>query len=186
MANCINYNCFDDPLDVYTENECAEELQGGVSAAVFLECNHLLTNPTTVQINTEIAASRATLVTGCYFSIEAPQPVETDSIVACRPSKVTTYNRSGVYKNPNVSAAGVEFHKPIFAGRTFGGLILYECGTSEARVPQITWIDRAITFTGGRLLPGVTSEKQRFEGTFKYIGLYDDDIYPVPAGIFTN
>lgn len=185
MPNCINYDC-DDALGNYQENECGEELVGGSSAGVLLECNHQLTDPSsTAQVNAEIAAGRATLVTGCSFSIEPPSPVEQDSIVPCRPSSVTTYNRSGIYKNPNVSGPGVTFHKPIFAGRKFGGLILYECGTEDAINPQVTWIDRTITFTGGRILPGATTDKQRFEGAFKYIGKTDDDIYPVPPGIFS-
>lgn len=185
MATCVNYNCFDDPLDIYHENECGEELKGGASAVVFLYCGHHLTDPSSAtQINAEIAAGRARLVTGAALSIEPPTPVISTTVVPCKVAPVTNYTRKGTYKNPNVSADMVDFHKPIFGGRSFGGLILYECGTAEARNPQVTWINRPVTFTGGRILPGVTTDTQRFEGEFNYEGLYDDDIYPVPPGIF--
>lgn len=184
MANCVNYNCFDDPLDEYHENECGEALPGGACSIILLECNHQMTDPTANQINTEIQQNRATLITGCYIDITAPTPIMSTTVIACKEPKPITYERGGVYKNENVSADGVEFHKPMFAGRTFGGMIIYEWGTKDSITPQITWIDEAITFTGGRILPGLASENQRFEGAYKYKAKYDADIYPVPAGIF--
>lgn len=185
MANCINYNC-DDALDTYNESECGEELVGGSNAALFLECNTQLTDPSNAtQVQAEIDAGRATLVTGASFSIEPPSPVTQDSIVPCRPPSVSTYNRTGIYKNPNINADNVIFHKPIFKGRKFGGIILYECGTEGSiNGAQVTWIDSVVTFTGGRILPGTTTEKQRFEGTFSWIDQEDADIYAAPAGIF--
>lgn len=185
--DCTNYNCFDDDLGIYHENECGEELSGGVNAAVLLACGHHLTDPSSAaQILAELNASprRAWLITGASFSIEAPQPVDASTVVPCKTVGVSTYNRSGSYKNPNVSNDMVEFHQPMFGGRTFGGMILNECATDEARNPQVTFINRPITFKGGRILPGVTTETQRFEGSFYYIGLYDDNTYPKPAGIF--
>ena len=185
MATCVNYNCFDSPLDIYHENVCGEELQGGANAAVFLYCGHHLTDPSSAtQINAEIAAGRARLVTGASFSIEAPSPVTSSTVVPCKTVHVSNYNRSGTYKNPNVSLEMIDFHKPIFGGRSFGGLIIYECGTAESLKPQVTWINRPVTFEGGRILPGLTTETQRFEGKFTYLGKYDDDVYAVPPGIF--
>lgn len=184
MANCTNYGC-DDALGDYVENACQEILLGGVDAVIFLECNHAITDPSNAsQINAAIANGTATLVTGIKVSLDAPSPIEIETNRACSPTRVVNYNRSGTYKNDNVSAANVTFHQGIFSGRQFGGLILHECGTSSATTPQITWIDRAISFTGGRIIPGNYNEQQRFEGAFKYLGLLDDDIYPVPAGIF--
>lgn len=186
MANdCINYNC-DDALGTYNEAECGEELVGGASKALFLECNHQLTDPSNeVQVAAEIAAGRAKLITGASFSIEPPSPVTQESIVPCRPASVSTYNRTGVYKNPNVTPNNVEFHKPIFKGRKFGGIVLYECGTEgSVNGAQVTWINAVVTFTGGRILPGTTTEKQRFEGQFAWISQVDADIYAAPPGVF--
>lgn len=185
MANCINYGC-DDSLGTYNEAQCGEELVGGMNAALLLECDHQLTDPSdTTAVAAEIAAGRATLITGASFSIEAASPVTQESLVPCRPASVSTYNRTGIYKNPNITAENVTFHKAIFKGRKFGGIVLYECGTEGAvNGAQVTWIDSVVTFTGSRIVPGVTTEKQRFEGVFSWISQTDSDIYATPAGIF--
>lgn len=183
MANCVNYGC-DDALGVYNENVCGEELTGGANQVVLLECNHQLTDASNgTELAAEISAGRATLVTGAYLSIEAPSPVTQDSIQACKPPVLVNYNRTGTYKNGNVSSANLDFHNGIFVGKKFGGLIIYECGTSDAAIPQVTWIDNQVTFTGGRILPG-SQELQRFEGTFSWQSKTDPRIYAVPANIF--
>lgn len=185
MANCVNYGC-DETLGTYNESECGQDLVGGSNAALFLECNHQLTDPSdTAAVQAEIDAGRATLVTRASFSIEAASPVTSESIVPCEPSSVSTYNRTIIYKNPNVNATNVDFHKTIFKGRRFGGIIIYECGTvGSINGAQVTWIDAVVTFTGSRILPGVTTEKQRFEGVGSWISQVDADIYAAPAGIF--
>lgn len=185
MANCINYDC-DEALDTYNESPCGEELVGGSNAVLLLECNHQLTDPSdATAVQAEIDAGRATLVTGASLSIEPATPVTQDSIVPCRPASVSTYNRTGIYRNPNVTANNVIFHQPIFKGRKFGGLVMYECGTADSiNGAQVTWIDSVVTFTGSRVLPGTTTEKQRFEGLFSWISQTDPEIYAAPAGIF--
>lgn len=185
MPNCIDYNC-DDAFGTYNEAECGEELVGGMNAAVLLACNHQLTDPSSAsEISAEIAAGRAVLVTGASFSIEPATPNTQESIVPCRPASVSTYNRTGVYKNPNISFENIEFHQGIFKGKKLGGIILYECGTEDAlNGAQVTWIDSVVTFTGSRIVPGVTTEKQRFEGAFSWISQTDPQVYAAPAGIF--
>lgn len=185
MANCTDYNC-DDVFGTYNEAECGEELVGGMDAAVLLACDHQLTDPSSQsQIAAEIAAGRAVLVTGASFSIEPASPVTQDSIVPCRPASVSTYNRTGVYKNPNITSENITFHQGIFKGKKLGGIILHECGTEDAiNGPQVTWIDAVVTFTGSRIVPGTTTEKQRFEGTFSWISQIDSQIYDAPASIF--
>jgi len=101
--------------------------------------------------------------------------------------KLATYDRTGSYVDGNVSALNVEFYKPIFAGRAFGGIVIYECGTEESDAgAQITWIDSVVSFEGGRLLPVNNNEFQRFEGAFNWRSKFDADIFPAPAGIFTD
>lgn len=186
MPNCVNYDC-QDALGIYNEAQCGIELAGGSNQAIFLECNHQLTDPSdATAVQAEIDAGRATLVTGASFSIEAPSPVTADSLVPCRPASVSNYNRTGNYINPNVTAENVLFHQPIFKGRKFGGIILYECGAADdVDGGQVTWIDNTVTFTGGRILPASQTEKQRFEGQFAWVSKLDPEIYPAPAGIFS-
>lgn len=187
MPNCPNYNCLD-PLGSHTPNDCGEELLGGGSGVVLLECNHQLTDPSSaVQVQAEIDAGRATLVRGVKIGINAPSVIKVDSNAACVNQKVVTYDRTGTYVDGNVSALNVEFYKPIFAGRTFGGAIIYECGTEESDAgAEVTWIDAVISFEGGRILPPNNNEFQRFEGAMNWRSKFDADIYPAPAGIFTD
>lgn len=185
MANCINYNC-SDPLGDHTLNDCGEELLGGGSGAVALECNHQLTDPSSaVQINAEIAAGRATLFKNVKIGLDAPSPVEVDSNIGCGSTKVVTYDRTGTWVDGNVNAANQDLYDNLFSGRQLGGLIIHECGTEETDTPKVTWIDASITFTGGRILPTGNNEFQRFEGAFKWRGLRSkSSIHNKPTGIF--
>jgi hypothetical protein len=184
MTNCINYNC-DDALGTYTELNCGYTLPGGSNAALFLECTHVITDASNAtQVAAAIADGTATLVTGASFSIEAPSPQLIASKVPCKPDSVSTYTRTGAYYNPNVSAANSEFHSTMFAGRKFGGMILYECGANNAGFEQVTWIDSQIIVTGGRILPNTNKDEQRYEGTFSWESISDPTIAATPAGIF--
>lgn len=183
--NCPNYNCLD-PLGVHTPNNCGEELLGGGSGVLLLECNHQLTDASnTGLINIEIAAGRATLIKGVKVGINLPSPIKVDSNAACVNQKVVTYDRTGSYVDGNVSPDNLVFYKPIFAGRSFGGMIIYECGTEESDAgAQVTWIDSVISFEGGRILPVNNNEFQRFEGAFSWRSKFDADLAPAPAGVF--
>lgn len=183
MPNCINYDC-DDALGEYNENQCSEELPGGSNKAVLLECNHQLTDPSSAaQIEAEIAAGRAKLITAAYFEIPAASPTTQESVEACKPPTLVTYTRTLIHRNGQVNINNASFYSTIFGGKKFGGVILYECGTSDSINPQVTWIDNQVTFTGNRILPG-SSELQRFEGTGTWISRAEPTLHAVPAGIF--
>ena len=184
LNNCINFNC-DDPLGEYVENNCGYTLPGGSNAGIFLECDSTLTDASDgVAILAEIAAGRATLITGANFTIEAPQPVIIPSKLACKPDSVSTYTRTSLYYNPNVSIENSVFHSTMFKGRKFGGLILYECGANNAGFNQVTWIDSQIIVTGGRILPGTNKEEQRYEGTISWESLTEPILAVTPTGVF--
>ena len=186
MANCINYNCADD-IGEHVENTCGEELLGGSSQMVLLECNHQVTDPSNgTQIAAEIAAGRANLLTNLKVSIAKPSPVEVDSNVACGTSKLVTYDRTGTLIDGNVNANNITFYNAVFGGRAFGGAILYLCGTSEADSGEkVEWIDSTVTFTGGKVLPEDNNSFQRFEGDFKWRKKDGQMLYANPVGIFT-
>ncbi len=181
--NCVNFDC-DDDIGSYQENECGQELPGGSNKAVFLECNHQLTDPSDgAAVQAEITAGRAHLVTAAYFEIPAASPVTQDSVEACKPPTLVTYNRTIIHRNGQVNINNAAFYSTIFAGKKFGGLILYECGTADSATPQVTWIDSQVTFTGNRILPG-SAELQRFEGTGAWVQKIEPTLHTVPANIF--
>ena len=75
MSTCINY-CTTDPLGDYEIIECANDPVGGLSAALFLECGHSITDPSdATQITAAITAGEATLVRRCSFTIDAASAV---------------------------------------------------------------------------------------------------------------
>ncbi len=186
MANCINYNCTDD-IGNHVPNTCGEELLGGSSQIILLECNSQLTDPSNgTQIAAEIAAGRANLLTNVKMSIAKPSPVEIDSNVACGSSVLVTYDRTGTIIDGNVNANNINFYNTVFGGRRFGGMILYLCGTEEANAgAKVEWIDASITFTGGKVLPDMSNAFQRFEGDFKWRKKDGNMIYSKPVGIFS-
>lgn len=183
MYNCDNY-C-NDPLDNHSLNDCGLELLGSSDSAILLECNHTIDDPSNAtQVAANIAAGKAHLVKNVKIGFGAPSPITVESNVGGGNPKVVNYDRKGTYVDGNVSASNVDFYKPIFAGRKFGGLIIREKGAADSGKPQVTWIDREVTFTGGRILPTGNNEFQRFECEFVWRNLYDADIYTEPAGIF--
>ena len=179
MANCVNYNCSE--LPDWTANDCNSILLGGISSFIILECDNQLTDPSSASdINTEIAAGRATLIEDVKVSIEAASPIEIESDVSCQPPRTVNYDRSGSLIDANVSDDNVNFYNNLFDGRAFGGIIIYECDSD-----QVTWIDAAVRFSGSRLIPNDSNDRQRFEGTFKWKALNNGRIYSAPTGIFT-
>lgn len=182
---CIDYSC-NEVLGTQLLNTCGEELLGGSSQMVLLECNHLLTDPSNgTAIAAEIAAGRATLIKGIKVGIAKPSPIEVESNVACGSSKLVNYDRTGTLVDGNVNNTNVAFYDKIFGGRTFGGAILYLCGTEEsASGEKVEWIDASIEFTGGKVLPTGNNEFQRFEGDFKWRKKTGSTIHANPVGIF--
>lgn len=184
MANqCVDY-CYSDQLGDFEVISCGRDPVGGVFAAVILECNNQLTDASSgSQINAEIAAGRATLVERISITLEKPTPVTQDSIIACETPQLTTYDRAGTYKNPNVTPANVERHNSLFDGRKFGGMILFYC--DEEGDSYVDWIDSTIKFTGGRVIPSKDTEVQLFDGDFTYRGLASPLRYAAPAGVLS-
>lgn len=179
---CVNYNCID-PLGTHTLNACGIERQGGASAAVLFECGSLPTDPTDgAEINALISAGEAYLIRNVNISYEAASPVEIESNIPCQPAKVINYDRTGRLIDTNVNEQNVVFYNKIFAGRVFGGMIIFECGNEDD--PKAKYIDKSITFTGSDLLPSTDSEWQRFEATFKWKSRYPNvSVIDVPTGV---
>lgn len=182
MANCVNYDC-EDTLPDHTLNTCGDELLGGVKDAILLECDSQITDPSNAtQVQAELDAGRATLVKNVSIELPAATPTLVDSTVACSTQKVARYERTLNLIDGNVSDANVDFYNEVFSTRSFGGIILHECGEDE-----VTWIDEEIRFTGSRIIPNNNNEFQTFTG----VGTWqtnpdrvDGNIYETPAGIF--
>lgn len=183
--NCLNYDC-NDPLGNHLPNTCGEELLGGGGGALLLECDHQLTDPSSaIEIAAEIAAGRATLFENVKIGIDAASPIEVDSNVACGTTTLVNYDRTGTWIDGNVNSNNVTLYDKVFSGRTFGGLIIYQCGTAEAESGELVeWINSAIKFTGSKLLPNNNNEFQTFTGAFKWRKKTMPSLHTAPTGIF--
>ncbi len=183
MANCINYNC-DDQIGDQVLNDCGIELQGGIDAVIFLECDNQLTDPSdAAEIQAELDAGRATIFNNVKYSLDPPSPVKIASNVACAPDKIVRYDRTGTLVDGNVNDANVDVYNEVFSGRSFGGLILHECETGK-----VTWIDEEIIVEGGRVIPDNNGEFQTFTGVFNFQtkpDQVDGNIFDEPVGIFS-
>jgi hypothetical protein len=184
MANCLNYDCTTS-IGTHSENRCGEELLGGASGLLLLECNHQLTSASSVsQINAEIAAGRAHLLRSVKIGVEAPSAVEIDSNVSGGSTKLVTYNRTLTLIDGNVSSANVSFYDGVFGGRQFGGAILYLVGTEESTSTLVYYIDAAISFTGGLVIPNDQNSYMTFTGTAKWKKKTMPTLATAPVGIF--
>lgn len=184
MANCLNYDC-SDPLGTHIPNDCGEELLGGASGILLLECNHQLTSASSAaQISAEIAAGRAHLMLNLKIGVDAPSPIEIDSNVSGGTTKLVTYDRTLTLIDGNVSSTNVSFYDGVFGGRVFGGAILYLVGTEEAGTTLVYYINSAVNFTGGLTIPNNTNEFMTFNGVAKWRGKTMGTLVTAPVGIF--
>lgn len=175
---CVTYNC--DEITEHLKNDCEEFLQGGIPQVILLECNHTVTDPSNAsQITANIAAGTATLIQNVKIGVDAASPVEIDSPISCQPPKLVNYDRSASYMDANVNSNNITLYDTCFSGRSFGGMIVYECGAD-----QVTWYDSVLNMTGSRIIPNNDLEFQRFEGTVKWKSKTEGQIYAAPAGIF--
>lgn len=184
-SDCVDYNCFDE-LGDYHENDCGKEFVGDFNQAVLLYCGHHLTSAADAAdgnlVNAEIAAGRAKLITGALFDIDEPQAQQEDSMVPCRPQTITEIKRSGDYKNPNVNSDNDDFHDVLFSGKTFGGVIIYECTSNKNGDEQCKFIDSPVSFSGG--LSAKVKAKQGYVGKFNWSSFKNPKTIATPAGVF--
>lgn len=184
QSNCTNYGC-DEVLGTYNENECGLEIPGGGDAALLLECNHTITDPSNeAQIAANVAAGLAHRVTGVSITIEKATPNILNTNVPCKPNSVIGYSRTGTYYNPNVSGPNVTFHNTLMGGKKFGGAIVHLCGADNAGIPSVLWIDAQIVISGSLILPGSNKEAMRFEGDWSWEDIDNPMMYEMPTNFF--
>lgn len=182
MPNCVSYNCSDD-LGDHALNDCGQELQAGLDAAIILECDHELTDPSSAaEINAEIAAGRATLIENVRIGLGEPQPQEIDSTVSGREPKLVKYVVEGTLVDGNVSSANQAFYNTLFSGRAFGGIVL-----KSAEETKVIWIDEEVDFKGGLPISDNTGEFMTYRGIFRYNTTPESvvpSMHTLPANIF--
>lgn len=181
--NCVNY-CDEEALGDYVENECGVEFTGDQNQAVIFYCGANTTDFSDgTQIQADIDAGLAKLITGAKFTINKATPVKITSEVPCRPDRVTGYTRTGDYYNPNVSTVNDAVHDTLFSGKPFGAILMYECTSNADGHPQSKLINSQLNFDGS--LVSIKGETQRYEGTINWVSMSNPETIVTPSGIFT-
>lgn len=181
MSSC-NYNC-DENLGAYIENDCQLEIPGGSNQALFLECGHTITDPSSYsQVHANILSGKAKLIGGASFDIPQASPNKKASKVPCRVDSLLNYNRTLNYYNPNVSESNSTFHNILFSGYKLAGVIIYLCG---AETPQVIWINSPLIISGSLVVPPTIDDPMYYGGVGEYKDIDDPAIYDAPPGIFS-
>lgn len=184
-GNCLSYECTED-LGDHLPNDCGEELLGGGSGILLLECDNTLTEPSNAtKINEQIALGKATLILGVKIGLDLPSPVMTDSNIVGATQTLVTYERSGTLSDSNVNSNNVTLYDIIGGGRKFGGAIIYIKGTEESNAgAKIFYIDAAIQFTGGLPMKNNNDEIMMFQYILKWRKKTMQQLADAPVGIF--
>lgn len=180
MANCPNYNCAG--WEERVEGDCGETFLGGGASAVMVKCGTTIADPSDgAEINAAVAAGNAVIINDVLVTFAAPSAITNDSFIANQPEIVADYDREVSFVDRAVTAQNVEFYNSINSsyGAQIGGMIIY-----EAEADRVTYIDAAMTGTGGRVF--ANGEIQRFEFTFAYRAKGDAPIYDAPTGVFNQ
>lgn len=182
MANCVDYNCQDNSLGTFHENDCGIEFLGNHNQAIIFGCGATTTDYTNANtILADIANGLAWKITGAKFTINEPTFTESESIVPCKPKSVDFFDQDGDYENPNVNEQNDDVHATLFSGKSFAAILLNECSSDEQGYLRVKLIDAENKWKGG--LVSQTGEKQRYKGKFAWRNAQVTTIAKAP-GIF--
>lgn len=182
MAECVDYNCQDNSLGTFHENECGVEFTGDHSQMIIFGCNATTTNYTNANsILQDIADGTAWKITGIKASINEATFTESESIVPCRPKTVDFFEQDLDYESPNVNEQNDEVHRVLFSGKSFAAILLNECKSQQDGYLRVKLIDAEVKFKGS--LVSQTGEKQRYKGKASWKNAQVQTIAQAP-GIF--
>lgn len=184
MSNCIDYGC--DALGQHAASiDCGAITKGGSSSWVVFACGATTTNPSNAsQINADISAGRAVVVTNVKSGFAKPSPVTTDSINSCGTPSVITNDWTGTLTDGNISDQNIDFWNAFIAGRQAASVLMIHC-VDESDTPYATWINPSsgIKFSGGRVVPNVSTQPQLIDVDFKWRQLKSPQVYSAPVGV---
>jgi hypothetical protein len=175
MSYCVN------PIEDYSPDACDTTYAGGIRHAIIF-VNALPSNPSSgSEISGMIASGAAKLVTNIKVGIELPAEISVERMISCKPATVANYDRTATWMDDTVNADNIDFYNSINASKGFqaAGLLLYQCDTARC-----SFIDEAVSFSGGLVIPNDNIELQHFNFTLKWKSKNDAPIVTAPAGVF--
>ena len=182
MAGCVDYNCQDDTLGTFHENECGIEYLGNHNKAVIFGCSSTTTDYSNqAEVQADLDNNLAWKITGAKFAINEPTFTESDSIVPCKPKTIDSFDQDMDYENPNVNSDNDAVHALLFSGKSFKAIMLNECETDDDASPRAKLILAENKWKGG--VVSQTNEKQRYKGKATWKNVQVKTIAKAP-GIF--
>lgn len=179
---CVDYNCQDNSLGTFHENDCGIEFTGDHNQAIIFGCNATTVNYTNANsILADIAAGLAWKITGAKFSINEASFETSESIVPCKPDTVDGFTQEMDYENPNVNEQNDAVHATLFSGKSFKGILINECKSDADGYLRVKLIDAENKWSGS--VVSQTGEKQRYKGKATWKNVQVTTIAKAP-GIF--
>lgn len=183
-VECVDYNCQDNSLGTFHENDCGVEFLGNHNQAIIFGCSATSLDTDFTNANTilaDIAAGLAWKITGAKFSINEPTFTESEPIVPCKPKTVDFFDQDMDYENPNVNEQNDAVHATLFSGKSFAAILLNECSSDQDGYLRVKLIEAENKWKGG--LVSQTGEKQRYKGKVSWRNVQVTTIAKAP-GIF--
>jgi hypothetical protein len=181
---CTNYNCDDLGTHIAGAN-CGRPTQGGAQDWVILDCDATTTDASNAaQINVDIAAGRAVVVTGVQSGFAKPSPITLESISSCGGTITVNNDWTGTIKDGSINNQTIDFWNRFIRGRSAGSIIMRECH-DDGDDEYVTWVNppAGITFQGGRVLPDKNNQAQIIDLEFKWRELASPLRWTAPVGV---
>lgn len=181
---CASYNC-GELLEHEVITGCPTSGRlGGISHIIAFSCDNTLTDnePDGTAINTEVTNGTAVCILAIKAGIPEPTPIEAEATTSCSTPGIATYDRTLTIEDFNVSVDNNVAWDSLFSGQTIGALLLIECDTDG--LPALaTFIGSEVKFRGGRTIPNVNTELQKYVSTASWRSLSEPHLYAAPTGI---
>lgn len=181
---CTNYNC--DELGTHIAGaNCGRPTMGGSETWIILDCDATTSDASNAaQINADIAAGRAAVVTGLRSGFNKPTPVTQEAISSCGGTVTVNNDWTGIIKDGSINNQTIDFWNRFIGGRTAGSIIMLECA-DEDEDAWATWVKprSGIRFEGGRVLPDTNGVAQVIDMEFKWKQLKSPLRWAAPVGV---
>ena len=169
------------PIQPYDGDLQCEPEAGGISKLVVFHDN-LPSDPSDGQeIGTMISNNEATLIEDVKIGFAEPSEITGTSYVSCVPDAAINYDREATLLDAKVVPQNVEFYNSVNSAnrRNVAGVLFYECSAE-----RVTFVDKPVTFSGGRVVPETDDDSQHFSYTLRWRSKNDPHIYSKPANVF--
>ncbi len=170
MANCASYNCQSLTTFESTLANCSTYRGGGSSSILLLGCGHTITDITDLaQVEAAIAGGTAWRMENVKVGVSPGSPETIAPVTSCGLERVINNTYTASIYAAQVDPDNAVFISALTSGYVIGGIAFGVCPT-DSLSNIILYADREVSFTGGLVLPDLSSDVIRFEMTASWKG----------------